>query len=270
MTQTPQNPLDLHCLKGTIHDLQAALTDLLRAINHHWHRRLALIISSAVLSFALSVFLVFFALYLPSLAALFLTATVLVLGFSGGRFLEIEVETVTLALALCEKIAPSIDAQAQCHARVDMRSSVHASKQVDLEFNGSVHDEWFLIEAPLENGRALRLQLTELVHAKQEREELGKRVGRDYHVALYAAHGCKDSDLIEAVTSHVAAPSGTNIPTRVREGIDAFQAGVDQLISGYGGHEQYKIIEVKEESRGEGQLNPRLRPTRKTSTFNAL
>jgi len=251
------SPFRIHTLIGKYGDVRDQIEVLLVRVNSEWRRRQVFVTALAALSADGGGVALFDEQYLVGLCLLIGCGIIASVGLSGGQHLEIEVETLTLCLALLAETKGN-DHDAPLNLLIDMRSSVHATRHAEGRSGAHVVDQWFELCLPQADGTGLRLELTEHMNSDPERTQLGKRVGRDYHVALFDGHCFREEDLKEAVTSHVSAPSGTNIPDRVREGLDAFGAAIRQLQSSYAELEM-EATRVVVERTGESDttVNPR-------------
>src|SRR5690606_2117835 len=126
-------------------------------------------------------------------------------------------------------------------------------------------DEWFHLRLPLADTFGLELVLTEHVRAADDRKrsQPGKRLGRDYEVGLYHGHLFREEALLEGVVSHVSAPSGTSVASRVREGLDAFLAAVQQLRAAHAQtDDSIQSVDVAKDGRASAVINPRAKAAR--------
>lgn len=227
----PSNPFRLHHIEGRHAGLVEGMQDLLALLNRQWRRRRMLAATLALVLAGGGGFLVLEAWYVLGLALIVAGLISAALALGSGRYLEVEVETVQLCLALLEDLEPSVDPQRRGRVRVDMRTASHAAK-LNPNVSGTVVDHWFTVEVPLKDGTGLQLELTEHVHGVDALDDgpprTGKRMGREYHVALFADTTFDDRTLRGALCSHVSAPSGTSVKARVQEGLDIFHAAIAQ------------------------------------------
>jgi len=245
-TGTRATPFALHELEGDFESVEESTAGLLDLIKRQWRHRQWLAIGIALSCVVGGGFLLFNGSYLLGLGLVLAGLFAATFAMASGRHLEVEVETVELCLALLEELRDAVDATGQCAVTVDMRSSGHVAKLQRGDEASEILDHWFTIDLTLRKHSGLRLELVEHVRNNASDNKLGKRLGRDYHVALYNDPSCDEQMLREMVVSHVSAPTGTSVKSRVREGLDVFNAAIDQLRVSYR-QRRSKLVEALDE-----------------------
>lgn len=231
-------PFILHELTGPYSHMVKSLDELFADVTRMWSQRRLLGMVFALLFLGLAVWLL--AINQLVLALLFLIAGSVsaTLGGRSGRHIEVEVETLSLCKDLLQFLHSSeiLDEESSIDVTVDLRSALDENK-TGVSFDTDTPtdhieqhaDHWFTLEVPIQKDMLLELTLLEQV-SKRGYTVAGRRLSRDYKVTLFRNRKPSADSLIEGITSHIAPPSATGLMGRVREGVDAFEAAIKQLV----------------------------------------